>query len=152
MDVHPLPCLPPFPVQHFSHGNGGNQRAPAPSKSVLQPRIPPIVVPNNRNYTQLLRSFQVSLTSVKVEEKCQGASLKTSNNSVPYFRLVQAFLTERKIFSHLCTPFWTGNQSCDFRDPIPCRTQLHQAGARRSRLCAMLERAMTAVTPSWLNV
>ena len=97
---------PPASAAHqpSNHGNSGTQRVqreyPANTQTVSSPRIPPIVIPDNRNYTQLLRSISLALPSVKVEARCQGASLKLATATIPDFRSVQSFLTERKISFH----------------------------------------------------
>ena len=59
--------------QSSGHGNSGTQREREYStgtQTVSTPRIPPIVIPDNRNYSQLLRSISLALPSVKVEEMC----------------------------------------------------------------------------------
>ena len=86
-----------------NHGNSGTQRVKreySTTQTVSSPRIPPIVIPDNRNYSDLLRSISRALPSVKVEARCQGASLKLATATIPDFRSVQSFLTERKISFH----------------------------------------------------
>ena len=48
-------------------GNSGTQRVEreySTNQTVSSPRIPPIVIPDNRNYTDLLRSLSRALPSV----------------------------------------------------------------------------------------
>ena len=81
-------------------GNGASHTTQSTSQSVSKPKIRPIVIPDNRNYREILRSLQNLLPSAKLEARCQGASLRIAATTVPDFRSVQQFLTDRKISFH----------------------------------------------------
>ena len=59
-----------------------------------------IIIPDNRNYTQLLANLRSALPSTSVEAKCSGKSLKLGVKSIVDFRAVQHFLSARNISFH----------------------------------------------------
>ena len=94
---------PASPNQVADSGNSGRQSVNLPSSSQPDPsttKFPPIIIPDNRNYTQLLANLRSALPSTSVEAKCSGKSLKLVVKSIVDFRAVQHFLSARNISFH----------------------------------------------------
>lgn len=64
------------------------------------PKLPPIAVPQCRDWVQLLRKLQTSIPSGLVDAKSQGHSIRIFSKSVEDFRFIQRTLTTWQIAFH----------------------------------------------------